>query len=63
MVNIIPAILRPDLKSFEDDLIKVWQYVTRVQVDVVDGVFSSTTTMGPKDAGPSLTPSTTSSGT
>jgi ribulose-phosphate 3-epimerase len=48
MVNIIPAILRPDLKSFEDDLIKVWQYVTRVQVDVVDGVFSSTTTMGPE---------------
>lgn len=48
MVNIIPAILRPDLKSFENDLIKVWQHVTRVQVDVVDGVFASTTTMGPE---------------
>lgn len=48
MVNIIPAILRPDLKSFEDDLIKVWQYVTRVQMDVVDGIFAPAKTIGPE---------------
>ena len=48
MINIIPAILEKNLGDFETQLARVWQYVPRVQVDVIDGVYSPTVTIGPE---------------
>lgn len=48
-VTIIPAILQEDLTSFRTELEKVWRYVPRVQVDVIDGVFAPTKTIGPEE--------------
>lgn len=48
MINIIPAILQKSLADFEKELARVWQYVPRVQVDVIDGVYAPTETIGPE---------------
>ena len=49
MVKIIPAILRPNLKEFQEDFDKVKGLVGRVQVDVIDGVFADNKTVNPED--------------
>lgn len=48
MVDIIPAILEKDASSFEEKLKKVWGEVKRVQVDIIDGKFAPTETVGPE---------------
>jgi len=49
MVKIIPAILRPNLREFQEDFDKVKGLVGRVQVDVIDGVFADNKTVNPED--------------
>lgn len=49
MVNVIPAILKPNLKEFQDDFDLVKGLVKQVQVDVIDGVFAENKTVYPED--------------
>lgn len=49
MVEIVPAILEPNLASFESKLKKVYGLVKRVQVDVVDGIYASNKTVFPEE--------------
>jgi len=51
MITIIPAILEKSLGEFEKKLSLVWGNVSRVQVDVIDGVFADAKTIGPEDLG------------
>lgn len=51
MVNIIPAIMPKTKKELLEKLEKVWGSVSRVQLDVVDGVFAKTETIGPEILG------------
>jgi len=48
MLTIVPAILPRNIKELEDELAKVWAHVPKVQLDVVDGVFSAVKTVGPE---------------
>ncbi len=48
MVKIVPSILAKDITAFENDLKKVEGLVDRVQLDVVDGKFEDTVTVGPE---------------
>ncbi len=48
MVTIVPSILAKDITAFERDLKKVEGLVKRVQLDVVDGKFEETVTVGPE---------------
>ncbi len=51
MVNIIPAIMPKTKGELMEKLEKVWGSVSRVQLDVVDGVFAKTVTIGPEILG------------
>jgi len=48
MVTVIPAILPKSLAELEEKLAKVWAHAPRVQLDVLDGVYSSEKTIGPE---------------
>lgn len=48
-VTIIPAILPQTWEEFENKFSKVKDLVNRVQLDVVDGVFAPTKTIGPEE--------------
>ena len=47
MVNVVPAILFDNRQDFEEKLAKVWSAVNRVQMDVIDGIFSEKVTLTP----------------
>lgn len=48
VATVIPAIMPKSLAELEERLAKVWAYVPRVQLDVVDGVFTPEKTIGPE---------------
>lgn len=47
-VTVIPAILPKSLAELEEQLAKVWAYAPRVQLDVIDGIFTPEKTIGPE---------------
>lgn len=48
MVTIIPAIMPKSLAELEDQLAKVWAHSPRVQLDVLDGIFTPEKTIPPE---------------
>jgi ribulose-phosphate 3-epimerase len=48
MVTVIPALMPKSLGELEEQLAKVWAYAPRVQLDVIDGIFSPNKTVGPE---------------
>lgn len=49
MLTIVPAILPKSLAELEEELAKVWSFTSKVQLDVVDGVWAPEKTVGPED--------------
>ncbi len=48
MVTVIPAILPKNVAELTEKLAKVWAYAPRVQLDVIDGIFTPEKTVGPE---------------
>jgi ribulose-phosphate 3-epimerase len=48
MVTVIPAIMPKSLGELEEQLAKVWSFAPRVQLDVMDGIFSPEKTISPE---------------
>ncbi len=48
MVTVIPAIMPKSLAELEEQLAKIWSWAPRVQLDVLDGVFTPNKTIGPE---------------
>ncbi len=48
MMTVIPAIMPKSLGELEEQLAKVWAYASRVQLDVMDGIFRPEKTIGPE---------------
>lgn len=48
MVTVIPAILPKTVAELSDKLSLVWSYTPRVQLDVLDGIFTNEKTVGPE---------------
>ncbi|MFZ2201935.1 MAG: hypothetical protein WAV56_00910 [Microgenomates group bacterium] len=48
MVTIIPAIMPKSLVELEEQLARVWAHAPRVQLDVLDGIFTPEKTIGPE---------------
>lgn len=49
MLTVIPAILPKNQLELETELKKIWAFTSKVQLDVVDGVFAPAKTIGPED--------------